>query len=60
MDYLNLLWVLLILILLQPRARPLAAREGPTAGAPAALEQRDATVITPIHRQETVSFLGIP
>jgi ClpP class serine protease len=56
----NLLWILLIIILLQPalnrwlvagaRRRALERRAG----------NRAATVITLIHRQETVSFLGIP
>ena len=60
MDLLNLLWVFLILITLQPAlARWLLARARRRA-----LERlsaaRDATVITLIHRQETVSFLGIP
>ena len=57
MDALNLLWILLVL---QPAlARWLLARS--RRGALARLsQQRDATVITLIHRQETVSFLGIP
>jgi ClpP class serine protease len=56
----NLLWIFLILIALQPAlARWLVARA--RRGALARLSrQRDATVITLIHRQETVSFLGIP
>jgi ClpP class serine protease len=60
LDYLNLLWIFLILIALQPAlARWLVARA--RRGALARLSrQRDATVITLIHRQETVSFLGIP
>jgi ClpP class serine protease len=59
-DFLNLLWIFLILIALQPAiARWLVARA--RRGALARLSrQRDATVITLIHRQETVSFLGIP
>jgi ClpP class serine protease len=56
----DLLWIFLILISLQP-----ALRQWLVAGARRrALERlarkRDATVITLIHRQETVSFLGIP
>ena len=60
MDALNLLWIFLILLVLQPAlARWLLARS--RRGALARLsQQRDATVITLIHRQETVSFLGIP
>ena len=60
MDALNLLWIILILLVLQPAlARWLLARS--RRGALARLsQQRDATVITLIHRQETVSFLGIP
>ena len=56
----DLLWIFLILIALQPAlARLLVARS--RRGALARLSrQRDATVITLIHRQETVSFLGIP
>jgi ClpP class serine protease len=56
----DLLWIFLILISLQP-----ALQQWLVAGARRrALErlarQRDATMITLIHRQETVSFLGIP
>lgn len=56
----DFLWIFLILIALQPAlARWLVARA--RRGALARLSrQRDATVITLIHRQETVSFLGIP
>jgi ClpP class serine protease len=59
-DFLNLLWIFLILIALQPAlARWMLARA--RRGALQRLsQQRDATVITLIHRQETVSFLGIP
>lgn len=60
MDVLNLLWIFLILIALQPAlARWLLARARRRA-LQRLSTQRDATVITLIHRQETVSFLGIP
>lgn len=60
MDFLNLLWIFLILIALQPAlARWLLARARRQA-LQRLSRQRDATVITLIHRQETVSFLGIP
>jgi ClpP class serine protease len=60
MDALNFLWIALILIAVQPAlARWLVARARRTALARLS-RQRDATVITLIHRQETVSFLGIP
>ncbi|MCE5254419.1 MAG: ATP-dependent Clp protease proteolytic subunit [Actinomycetia bacterium] len=58
--YLNLLWIFLILIALQPvvhqrmlassRMRALARME----------KERQSRVITLIHRQETMSFLGFP
>ena len=56
----DLLWIFLILIALQP-----AFQRWMLAGARRrALErisrQRDATVVTLIHRQETIAFLGIP
>jgi ClpP class serine protease len=59
-DPLNLLWILLILVALQPAlGRWLLARA--RRGALARLSrQRNATVITLIHRQETISFLGVP
>jgi ClpP class serine protease len=59
-DYLNLLWIFLILISLQPvvRQRMLAASR---LRALARLEkERNSRVITLIHRQETMSFLGFP
>ena len=60
MDYLNLLWIFLIVIALQPAlARWLVARARRQA-LQRLSNRRDATVITLIHRQETVSFLGIP
>ena len=60
MDFLNLLWIFLILIAIQPAlARWLLARA--RRGALARLsQQRNATVITLIHRQETISLLGVP
>lgn len=59
-NYLNLLWIFLILISLQPvvRQRMLAASR---LRALARLEkERNSRVITLIHRQETMSFLGFP
>lgn len=59
-DYLNLLWIFLIIISLQPviRQRMLAAAR---LRALARLErQRGSRVIALIHRQETMSFLGFP
>jgi ClpP class serine protease len=59
-DYLNLLWVFLIIISLQPiiRQRMLGAAR---LRAIARLEkERGTRVITLIHRQETMSFLGFP
>lgn len=59
-DYLNLLWIFLILISLQPvvRQRMLAMSR---LRALARLEkERNSRVITLIHRQETMSFLGFP
>ncbi len=59
-DYLNLLWIFLILISLQPvvRQRMLAMSR---LRALARLEkERGSRVITLIHRQETMSFLGFP
>jgi ClpP class serine protease len=60
MDPLNLLWIFLILIALQPAlARQLLARQRRRVlGRLSA--RRNATVITLIHRQETISFLGLP
>jgi ClpP class serine protease len=59
-DPLSLLWIFLILISVQPLIQQqfLASARRRAVGKLAA--QRGATVITLIHRQETVSFLGIP
>jgi ClpP class serine protease len=59
-DWLNFLLIVLILLLLQPAvARWLVARS--RRGALARLsKKRDATVITLIHRQETIALLGVP
>jgi ClpP class serine protease len=56
----NLLWIFLILIALQPlfQQRLVASARRRAVGRLA--RKRDATVITLIHRQETVSLLGIP
>lgn len=60
MDFLNLLWIFLIVISLQPLVQQqlLAGARRRAVGKLA--RQREATVITLIHRQETVSLLGIP
>lgn len=60
MDPLNLLWIFLIVIAVQPliQRQLLASARRRAVGKLA--EKRGATVITLIHRQETVSFLGIP
>jgi ClpP class serine protease len=59
-DPLNLLWIFLILISVQPliQRQLLASARRRAVGKLA--EKHGATVITLIHRQETVSFLGIP
>jgi ClpP class serine protease len=56
----DLLWIFLIFISLQPviQRQLLASARRRAVGRLA--QKRDATVITLIHRQETVSFLGIP
>ncbi|HEV3479575.1 MAG TPA: hypothetical protein VG144_09010 [Gaiellaceae bacterium] len=60
MDPLSLLWIVLILLVLQPAlARWLVARARRRA-LERLSQQRDATVITLIHRQETISLLGVP
>ena len=56
----DVLWILLVLALLQPAvARTWIVRARRRALARLA-KQRDATVITLIHRQETISLLGVP
>jgi ClpP class serine protease len=59
-DLLNLLWIFLIVAALQPvlQRAMLTARRRRVLGRLSA--EREATVITLIHRQETVSFLGVP
>jgi ClpP class serine protease len=60
MDVLSLLWIFLIVIALQPAlARQVLARQRRRVlGRLSA--KRNSTVITLIHRQETISFLGVP
>lgn len=60
MDPLTLLWLFIIVSSLQPvvQRQLLAASRRRMLGQIA--ERRDATAITLIHRQETISFLGIP
>jgi ClpP class serine protease len=59
-DALTLLVILLLVVALQPALQRamLASRRRRVLGQLSA--QREATVITLIHRQETVSFLGLP
>ena len=56
----NLLWILLIIILLQPALNRWLVAGARRRALERLARKRDATVITLIHRQETVSFLGIP
>jgi ClpP class serine protease len=60
MDPLSLLWILLVVAALQPalQRQLLARQRRRVLGSLSA--KRNATVITLIHRQETVSFLGLP
>src|ERR687895_417018 len=60
MEWTNWLWIALILIAIQPFfAQRMVA--GARRRALARLSrERDATVITLIHRQETISLLGVP
>jgi ClpP class serine protease len=56
----NLLWIFLIIILLQPALNRWLVAGARRRALERLARKRDATVITLIHRQETVSFLGIP
>jgi ClpP class serine protease len=56
----NLLWILLIIILLQPALSRWLVAGARRRALERLAKKRDSTVITLIHRQETVSFLGIP
>ena len=60
MDPLNLLWIFLVVVALQPlvQRRLLAGARRRALGRLSNL--RGATVITLIHRQETISLLGVP
>jgi ClpP class serine protease len=60
LDLINLLWFYFILASLQPvvQRQLLAARRARTLGVLS--RRRDATVITLVHRQETMSLLGFP
>ncbi len=60
MDPLNLLWILLLLIAVQPFIAQRLLAWSRRRAVEKLSRQRDATVITLIHRQETVSLLGIP
>src|SRR2546423_13651872 len=60
MDPLSLFWIILILLSFQPSAQRqimLARRRRALASL---ASEREATVVTLIHRQETLAFLGIP
>jgi ClpP class serine protease len=56
----NLLWIVLIIILLQPALNRWLVAGARRRALERLAKKREATVITLIHRQETVSFLGIP
>lgn len=60
MDFLNLLWIFFVLISLQPLVQQQLLASARRRAVAKLARKRDATVITLIHRQETVSFLGIP
>jgi ClpP class serine protease len=59
-DFLNLFWIFLIVIALQPLVQRQLVASARRRAIGRLAQKRDATVITLIHRQETVSFLGIP
>jgi ClpP class serine protease len=56
----DLLWIFLILITLQPALSRWAVAQARRRALERLARKRGATVITLIHRQESVSFLGIP
>jgi ClpP class serine protease len=56
----DLLWLFLILIALQPALHRWLVARARRRALERLSRKRDATVITLIHRQESVSFLGIP
>jgi ClpP class serine protease len=56
----DLLWIFLIFISLQPVIQQQLLASARRRAVARLAQKRNATVITLIHRQETVSFLGIP
>lgn len=56
----DLLWIFLIIVTLQPALNRWLVAGARRRALERLARKRDATVITLIHRQETVSFLGIP
>ena len=60
MDFLSLLWIFLIVIALQPLVQQQLLAASRRRAVARLAGARGATVITLIHRQETVSLLGIP
>jgi ClpP class serine protease len=56
----DLLWIFLILITLQPAFHRFMLASARRRALERISRQRDATVVTLIHRQETIAFLGIP
>jgi ClpP class serine protease len=59
-DALSLLWIFLILIVLQPALGRWLVTRARRRALERLSQQRDATVITLIHRQETIALLGVP
>jgi ClpP class serine protease len=59
-DPLSLLWLVLILFSLQPMVQQQVLADRRRRALARLAREREATVVTLIHRQETLSFLGIP
>jgi ClpP class serine protease len=59
-DFLSLLWIFFILTSLQPLAQKQVLMQMRRRALAQIADRRDATVITVIHRQESMSLLGIP
>jgi hypothetical protein len=60
MQYLNLIWVFLLLTSLRPWYRVRQVQRGRLQAIVSFQRQRRSRLITPIHRQETMSLFGIP
>ena len=60
MDPLSLLWLFFILASLQPAAERYVLEARRRSNLASLSRKRGATVITLIHRQETMSFFGFP